>query len=58
VLWLLAEAGDTVEREVKEALPPARWDELSQLPFSGFGYSVSQKDGHWVVEPARPRLHP
>jgi hypothetical protein len=58
VLWLLAEAGDSVEREVKDALPPARWDELSQLPFSGFGYSVSQNDGHWVVEPARPRLHP
>jgi hypothetical protein len=54
VLWFLTEAGDAVEREVREALPPARHEELRKLPKSGFGYSISQTNGHWVVAPSRP----
>jgi hypothetical protein len=54
VIWLLSEAGDVVEREVKDALPPARYEELRSLPKSGFGYSVSLTNGRWVVDQARP----
>jgi hypothetical protein len=54
VLWLLSEAGDVVERDVKDALPPARYEELRSLPKSGFGYSVSLTNGRWIVDQARP----
>jgi hypothetical protein len=50
VLWLLDDADGTLERELAEALPPDRFEQLQRSPLSGVGFVVQQRKGHWVVK--------
>jgi hypothetical protein len=53
ILWLLQDADEAMEAELKEALPADRVQEL-QKQQSGFGFSISRQNGRWEVTQSRP----
>jgi hypothetical protein len=53
ILWLLQDADEIMEGELKEALPPDRFEQLQQQQ-SGFGFSITRRQGRWIVTQARP----
>jgi hypothetical protein len=50
VLWLLDDADDALVRELADALPPERFRELQSSPLSEVGFTIQQRNGHWVVK--------
>jgi hypothetical protein len=53
ILWLLQDADEAMEAELREALPPDRVQELQKRQ-SGFGFSISRRNGRWEVTQSRP----